>query len=90
MKQVVQNDRSRSLQVIEVPEPGARAGTVAVRNAVSLISAGTERMAVEFGQKSLLEKARARPDLVRQVVERVQKEGLRPTMEAVFGAPRCP
>ncbi|MBX6364612.1 MAG: bi-domain-containing oxidoreductase [Gemmatimonadetes bacterium] len=83
MKQVLQNDRSRELQVAEVPAPGVRAGQVLVRNVASLISAGTERAAVDFGQKSLLQKARSRPDLVRQVVERVRKEGLGPTIEAV-------
>jgi len=83
MKQVIQNDRSRSTEVLEVPAPRVRSGSVLVNTAASLISAGTEKTAVDFGHKSLLEKARSRPDLVKQVLERVAKDGLRPTLEAV-------
>jgi predicted dehydrogenase len=83
MKQVIQNDRSRSTEVLEVPAPRVRSGSVLVSTAASLISAGTEKTAVDFGHKSLLEKARSRPDLVKQVLERVAKDGLRPTLEAV-------
>ena len=50
-----------------------------MRNAASLISAGTEKMIVDFAGKSLLGKARERPDLVRQVIDKVRKEGLAPT-----------
>jgi len=55
-----------------------------VRNAASLVSAGTERMLVEFAEKSLLGKARSRPDLVRQVVDKARREGLLTTLEAAF------
>jgi polar amino acid transport system substrate-binding protein len=84
MKQVIQNDRSRATRVLEVPEPRVRSGSVLVRTAASLISAGTEKTAVDFGNKSLLEKARSRPDLVKQVLERVAKDGIRPTLDAVM------
>jgi polar amino acid transport system substrate-binding protein len=83
MKQVIQNDRSRATEVLEVPAPRVRSGSVLVRTATSLISAGTEKTAVDFGNKSLLEKARTRPDLVRQVLARIAKDGIRPTLEAV-------
>ncbi len=49
----------------------------------SLISAGTERMVLDFANKNLLDKARSRPDLVRQVVDKAQREGIFPTIEAV-------
>jgi polar amino acid transport system substrate-binding protein len=75
MKQVIQNFRSGLLKVDEVPEPVVKSGGILVRNAASLISAGTERMAVELAQKSLLGKARERPDLVRQVIGKVRRDG---------------
>jgi predicted dehydrogenase/threonine dehydrogenase-like Zn-dependent dehydrogenase len=84
MKQVLQHARSGALEVVEIPHSRARAGGVLVRNAASLISAGTERTAVDFAQKSLVNKARERPDLVRQVLDRVRQEGISQTVHAVL------
>ncbi|HYN85330.1 MAG TPA: bi-domain-containing oxidoreductase [Pyrinomonadaceae bacterium] len=83
MKQILQNYRTGEVTVADVPAPAAREGRVLVRTAASLISAGTERMAVELGRKSLLGKARERPDLVRQVIKKAQAEGLESTVNAV-------
>jgi threonine dehydrogenase-like Zn-dependent dehydrogenase len=57
---------------------------VLVRTATSLVSAGTERMVVKFAEKSLVGKARARPDLVRQVFNKARREGVLSTLEATF------
>jgi predicted dehydrogenase/threonine dehydrogenase-like Zn-dependent dehydrogenase len=84
MKQVVQHVRTRRLEVAEVPEPGVRSGGILVRNAASLISAGTEKTITDFAGKSMLGKARDRPDLVRQVVDRVKKDGIGPTVQTVL------
>ncbi len=84
MKQVLQNMRDGKTIVVEVPAPTARPGQALVRVAASLVSAGTERMLVEFGEKSLVGKARARPDLVRQVVDKMKREGAIPTVKAAF------
>ena len=62
MKQVLQNLRSGQTTVEEVPAPAAGPGRLLIRTRRSLISAGTERMLVEFGQSSLLAKARAQPE----------------------------
>src|SRR5689334_6184854 len=83
MKQVVQNYRTGELKVEELPPPALRAGGVLVRTAYSLISAGTERTAVETAQSSLVGKAKDRPDLVRQVIDTFKREGLRSTYEKV-------
>jgi polar amino acid transport system substrate-binding protein len=83
MKQVIQDLRARELRVADVPPPAAQSGRVLVRTAASLISAGTERMTVELGKRSLLGKARERPDLVRQVIQKVQSEGVLNTVNAV-------
>jgi len=83
MKQILQNYKTGEVSVAEVPPPIAQRGRVLVRTAASLISAGTERMAVELGRKSLIGKARERPDLVRQVIQKAQREGLMNTVAAV-------
>jgi predicted dehydrogenase/threonine dehydrogenase-like Zn-dependent dehydrogenase len=83
MKQIVQNFRTGELSVEELPQPALKAGGLLVRTAHSLISAGTERMVVETAQSSLVGKARSRPDLVRQVLDTVKREGIRATYEKV-------
>ncbi len=85
MKQLLQNLRTGETSVVEVPIPSPRPGTALVRTCASLVSAGTERMVVEFAEKSLVGKARARPDLVRQVLDKARREGVLATIEAAFG-----
>ncbi len=76
MKQVLQNFRTGELMLADVPIPSLRANSLLVRNACSLVSVGTERQLIDFAQKSLLGKARARPDLMRKVMSVAQNEGL--------------
>jgi predicted dehydrogenase/threonine dehydrogenase-like Zn-dependent dehydrogenase len=83
MKQVIQNFKTGELSVAEVPLPALARGFVLVRNHFSLISPGTERATVSTAQASLLGKARQRPDLVRQVLESVRKEGIAETLKRV-------
>ena len=84
MKQLLQNLKTGQTTVAEVPEPVLRPGAALVHTAASLVSAGTERMVVEFAEKSLLGKARSRPDLVRQMLDKARREGLLTTLEAAF------
>jgi predicted dehydrogenase/NADPH:quinone reductase-like Zn-dependent oxidoreductase len=77
VRHLTQRPRDGSIAVRETPEPALRPGWVLVANRFSLISAGTERKKVELGEKNLIEKARARPDLVRKVVQRARVEGVR-------------
>jgi predicted dehydrogenase len=84
MKQLLQNLRTGDTSVVEVPVPTPQTGQLLVQTAASLVSAGTERMLVEFAEKSLLGKARARPDLVSQVLDKARREGLLTTVEAAF------
>src|SRR5436309_12424079 len=83
MKQVTQNLRNGEAAVSELPAPALRSGHILIRSTVSLLSPGTERMLVEFGKASLLEKARQQPDKVRMVLDKVSTDGLLPTFEAV-------
>lgn len=84
MKQLLQSMRDGKTLVIDVPTPEARNKTALVRVANSLVSAGTERMLVSFAQKNLLGKAMARPDFVKQVLEKARREGIPGTIEAAF------
>ncbi|MGD0574164.1 MAG: bi-domain-containing oxidoreductase [Anaerolineales bacterium] len=77
MKQVIQDMRTGRTRVVEVPVPSASAGQVLIRTRASLISSGTERMVVDFAGRSLVGKARSRPDLVRQVIDKTRRDGLR-------------
>jgi predicted dehydrogenase/threonine dehydrogenase-like Zn-dependent dehydrogenase len=83
MKQVLQQARTGEVAVVEVPSPKLLTGCVLVRIAASLVSAGTERASSEFASKNLLQKARARPDLVREVIDKVRRDGLFSAAQAV-------
>ncbi len=84
MKQILQNMRTGKTEVIDVPIPKTRPGTVLIQTMASLVSAGTERNVVEFAEKNLVEKARSRPDLVKQVVEKAKREGIVTTLESAM------
>lgn len=83
MKQLLQHIRTGRTTTLDVPAPKAGQGEVLVHVAASLISAGTERMVVDFAQKNLLQKARSRPDLVRQTLDKAQRDGILTTLDAV-------
>lgn len=83
MKQVLQNRKTGRPFVGEVPAPALQRGRVLVRTVASLISAGTERMAVEMVSKGLVNEARQRPDLVKAVVAKVKSDGLLNTFASV-------
>ncbi len=76
MLQVVQNIRTGATTVESLPAPNAPPGAVLVATAASLVSAGTERYVVELARKSLLAKARERPDHVRRVLQKLRQEGV--------------
>ena len=84
MKQLLQNLRTGETSVADVPPPTCKQGTALVRTAASLVSAGTERMVVEFAEKNLVGKARSRPDLVRQIIDKARREGVLTTIDAAF------
>ena len=84
MKQLLQNMKTGQTRVEEIPVPTPRTGQALVRVAASLVSAGTERMLVEFAGRSLLGKARSRPDLVRQVLDKMRREGVLVSLGAAF------
>ncbi|HNQ96296.1 MAG TPA: bi-domain-containing oxidoreductase [Anaerolineales bacterium] len=84
MKQLLQNIKTGKTTIEDVPAPTPREGQALVKVEASLVSAGTERMVVEFAEKSLVGKARSRPDLVKQVLDKARREGVVNTMQAAF------
>lgn len=84
MKQILQNLRTGKMEIAELPCPQVTKGQVLIQTRVSLISAGTERMLVEFSKANLLQKARQQPEKVKQVLDKIRTDGLMPTLEAVF------
>ena len=83
MKQVLQQVSGGEIEVVDVPTPKLLAGCVLVRTAASLVSVGTERASSLFARKNLLQKARMRPDLVREVVSKMRRDGALATISAV-------
>lgn len=84
MKQVLQNLSNGETLVTEVPAPAPTAQRLLVQSRKTLISAGTEKMLVEFGQSGLIGKAKAQPEKVKQVLDKIRTDGLLPTLDAVF------
>jgi threonine dehydrogenase-like Zn-dependent dehydrogenase len=83
MKQILHNLRDGTTIVENVPIPTVRAGQILVRSLATLISAGTEKMLVDFGNASYINKARQQPEKVREVIDKIQTDGLIETIEAV-------
>ena len=84
MKQLIQSYRSGTIGLFDVPAPRCDDHGILMANRASLVSAGTEKMLLDLARKSLVGKAVARPDLVRQVFDKMKKEGLMVTLNKVF------
>jgi polar amino acid transport system substrate-binding protein len=83
MRAILTDMKSGEVGTFEVPAPELRAGGVLVRTAFSAISAGTERNTIATGKKSMLGKALARPDLVKQVLDFTRANGARAAYQKV-------
>lgn len=83
MKQITQTLKTGVVEVNEVPIPALTDKFVLVRNSASVISAGTEKTKIDMGKKNLVQKALARPDLVRQVLKKLQSDGISKTLQTV-------
>jgi len=84
MKQILQSFKTGDTILDDFPVPSVGNGSVLIQTSHSLVSLGTERMLVEFGKASLIEKARQQPDKVNQVLDKIKTDGFLPTIEAVF------
>jgi predicted dehydrogenase/threonine dehydrogenase-like Zn-dependent dehydrogenase len=83
MKQILQNLASGETSLADIPSPKVREGHLLIQTSRSLVSAGTERMLVDFGKANFMEKARQQPEKVRMVLDKVKTDGIMPTLEAV-------
>lgn len=90
MKQIIQDLSAGDTILIDVPAPSVRPGQILIQTTKSLVSLGTERMLVEFGKSNLLQKARQQPDKVKEVISKINTDGLRPTINAVLNKLRQP
>jgi len=84
MKQLIQDLKSGDTYLEDVPIPTIRPGYVLIKSYSSLVSPGTEKMLVDFGKASYIQKARQQPEKVKQVINKIKSDGLKPTVDAVF------
>ena len=85
MKQLVQHNRTGEIGVCDVPAPTCGDRRILVRNRTSLVSLGTERSLVRLGRKSIVGKARERPELARRFIEKARQEGFQKTLQEALG-----
>lgn len=84
MKIVTQNLKDGKTSLLETPMPRLRPNGLLIATECSLISPGTERMLIEFGKSNLISKAKQQPEKLAQVLSKMQTDGIKPTIEAVF------
>lgn len=84
MEQLTQKLGSGEMVIQELPTPQLTEGMVLVKNHFSLISAGTEGSTVKAARKSLIGKAKERPQQVRQVLDTLKRQGIVQTYRAVM------
>jgi len=83
MKQLQQSLKSGQTEIVDIPVPRCGDGEISIQSRCSLISAGTERMLIEFGKAGILGKARQQPDKVRQVIEKARTDGVVSTIKTI-------
>lgn len=83
LKQILQSLKTGETTVADVPAPSLRSGHILVNTSHTLVSAGTERMLVDFGKANWVDKARQQPGKVRMVLDKVRTDGLATTVDAV-------
>ena len=83
MKQILQSFKTGELWLADVPAPLCRANGIVMRNSVSFVSAGTERMLVDFAKKSMVGKALQMPDQVKKILRKMKTEGIMATIDKV-------
>ena len=84
MKQIIQSFKTGETILEDIPAPQVSDGQVLIKTVRSLVSLGTEKMLVEFGKASIIQKARQQPDKVKMVLDKIKSDGLLPTLETVF------
>ena len=92
MKQITQDLKSGITSLAEIPIPRVGYGKVLIKNYRSLVSLGTEKMLVNFGQANMIDKARQQPEKVKEVLNKMKTDGVQTTYDAVMrklGTPKA-
>lgn len=84
LKQILQSLRSGITEIQNVAAPTSGMQGILLRSSISLVSAGTEKMLLDFGKGNLIDKARQQPDKVKMVLQKMKTDGVAPTLDAVF------
>jgi len=84
MKQIIQDLKTGSVTLVELPIPNVGSGKILIKVKKSLISLGTEKMMLEFGKGGWISKAKQQPDKVKMVLDKVKTDGLLPTIDTVM------
>ena len=83
MKQILQNLSNGETSLVDVPCPKNTKSNILIATSKTVVSAGTERMLIDFGKANLLSKARKQPDKVKMVLNKIVTDGLMTTVDAV-------
>ena len=84
MKQIIQSLKTGLIEVVEVPVPNVSSGSLLIKTSKTLISAGTERMLVNFGKAGWIGKAHMQPDKIKIVLDKISTDGFKPAIESIF------
>lgn len=83
MKQLLQSFKDGAITIVDAPAPEATNGKILINTNFSLISIGTEKMLVEFGKASYLNKVRQQPEKAKMVWDKIKTNGLLSTLDSV-------
>ena len=83
MKQILQNLSNGETSLVDIPCPKNIKSNILISTKNTVVSAGTERMLIDFGKASYLNKAKQQPDKVKMVINKIKTDGLMTTMEAI-------
>ena len=84
MQQIIQNLKSGKTLLEDVPVPQVGAKEILIKTHISLVSLGTEKILVNFGRANMIKKARQQPERVKEVINKMKTDGVKPTVDAVF------
>ncbi|SHF10363.1 Predicted dehydrogenase [Marinitoga hydrogenitolerans DSM 16785] len=84
MKQIFADVKTGETLILDVPAPSCKKDGILIETLYSLVSAGTERMLIDFGKKNLIQKAKERPDQVKKVLDKMLTDGVLTTLKAAF------
>ena len=83
MKQIIQSLKDGKTKLVDLPMPSLKPGHVLIHTTQTLVSLGTEKMLVKFGQSSMIEKIKKRPDQVKKALQRMKSDGIFSTINLV-------